>query len=130
MEPGYAAQNGGVLLALAVAALFKKVGEQVIDDLANVGAVRAAGQKDPVLRRQRRAVLQNGVLLRGKFRQLRRMGGRIRHFLIFCAAQRIDLCIQRFQLLQNLFDQLRFLPWVWSCRMRSSVSFILSRGTT
>ena len=52
MESRDAAQNGRVLLALPVTALLKKVGKQVVDDFADMRAVRAARQKNSVLRRQ------------------------------------------------------------------------------
>ena len=44
--------------------------------------------------------------------------------------QRVDLRVQRFQLLQNFFDHLRFLPCVWSCKIRVKTSFNSVRGTT
>ena len=94
-------------------------------------AVRAAGQKNAVLRRQRGAALQKRVFLCGKLSQFSRMGGRARHFgVIGTAAQRIDLRVQRFQLLQNFFDHLRFLPCVWSCKICVKTSFNSVRGTT
>ena len=34
------------------------------------------------------------------------------------------------QLLQNFFDHLRFLPCVWSCKIRVKISFNSVRGTT
>jgi len=52
MESRDTAQNGRVLLALPVTALLKKVGKQVVDDFADMRAVRAARQKNSVLRRQ------------------------------------------------------------------------------
>ena len=59
------------------------------------------------------------------------MGGRVRHFgVIGTAAQRVDLRVQRFQLLQNFLDHLRFLPRVWSCKIRVKTSFNSVRGTT
>ena len=74
MEAGHTAQNGGVLLALAVAPLLKEVGEQGGDGLVNVGAVRVPGQKDPVLGGQRAAGTQDLVLLYGKLCQLGGVG--------------------------------------------------------
>ena len=59
------------------------------------------------------------------------MGSRIRHFgIIGAATQCINLRVQRFQLLQNLFDHLHFLPCVWSCKIRVKTSFNSVRGTT
>ena len=59
------------------------------------------------------------------------MGGRVRHFgVIGTTAQRVDLRVQRFQLLQNFLDHLRFLPCVWSCKSRAKTSFNSVRGTT
>ena len=49
VEPGHTAQDGGILFALAVAALLKKVGEQGRNHLVDVRALRVPSQKDPVL---------------------------------------------------------------------------------
>ena len=46
---GHAAQNAGVLSALAVALLFKKVGEQGVDVGVDLGPVGVPGQKHPIL---------------------------------------------------------------------------------
>ena len=86
VEPGNTAENGGILLALPVAALLKKVGEQVVDDLINVRPVRSAGQKHTILRRQCRAALQKSVLLRGKLCQLGCVGSQIKHLAVICTA--------------------------------------------
>ena len=116
---------------MPITALLKKIGKQVVDYFGNVRAVGAAGQKDSVLRRQRGAALQKHVFLCGKLGQLSRMGGRVRHLgIVGTAAQRVDLRVQRFQLLQNFLDHLRFLPRVWSCKIRVKTSFNSVRGTT
>ena len=54
------------------AALLKKVGEQCIHDLIDVGALRVTGQKDPVLCGQCPAAGQQSVLLCGKLCQIGR----------------------------------------------------------
>jgi len=91
------AQNSSILFALPVAALLKKISKQIVDDFGNMRAVRAAGQKDAVLRRQGGAALQKRVFLRGKLGQFGGVGRRIRHFVIVsAAAQRVDLRVQRF----------------------------------
>ena len=82
---------------MPVAALLKKIGKQIVDYFGNMRAVRAAGQKDAVLRRQGGAALQKRVFLRGKLGQFGGVGRRIRHFVIVgVAAQRVDLRVQRF----------------------------------
>ena len=63
MKPRNTAQNGGILLALAIPALFKEIGKQCVNDLADMRAIRAACQKNTILRRQRGAALQDLVLL-------------------------------------------------------------------
>lgn len=58
------------------------------------------------------------------------MGSRIRHFgIIDAATQCINLRVQRFQLLQNLFDHLHFLPCM-ELQIRVKTSFNSVRGTT
>ena len=109
MEPGHAAQDGAVLLALAVAPLLKEVGEQGGDGLVNVGAVRVPGQKDPVLGGQRAAGTQDLVLLYGKLCQLGGVGRDGVH-VVAAALQGGDLRIQRSQLLQNFLDHSCFPP--------------------
>ena len=100
VEQCHTAQNGGILLALAVAALLKEVGEQCIHDLVDVGALRVACQKDPVLCGQRPAAGQQSVLLCGKLCQLGSVVGDIGHVLVRrVAAQGGDLFIQRCELL-------------------------------
>ena len=109
VEAGHTAQNGGVLLALAVAPLLKEVGEQGGDGLVNVGAVRVPGQKDPVLGGQRAAGTQDLVLLYGKLCQLGGVGRDGVH-VVAAALQGVDLRIQRSQLLQNFLDHSCFPP--------------------
>ena len=109
VEAGDAAQNGRVFLALTVAALLKEVGEQGGDGLVNVGAVRVPGQKDPVLGSQRAAGAQNLVLFHRQLCQFGRMGGDGLH-VTAAALQRGDLCVQRGQLLQNIFYHSCFPP--------------------
>ena len=109
VEAGHTAQNGGVLLALAVAPLLKEVGEQGGDGLVNVGTVRVPGQKDPVLGGQRAAGTQDLVLLYGKLCQLGGVGRDGVH-VVAAALQGGDLCIQRSQLLQNFLDHSCFPP--------------------
>ena len=100
VEQRHTAQNGGIFLALAVAALLKKVGEQCIHDLVDVGALRVACQKDPVLCSQRSAARQQSVLLCGKLCQLGSVVGDVGHVLVRrVAAQSGDLFIQRAELL-------------------------------
>ena len=65
MEPGHAAQDGAVLLALAVAPLLEEIGEQSRDRFVDVGTLRVPGQKDPVLGGQRAAGAQDLVLFHG-----------------------------------------------------------------
>ena len=109
VEAGHTAQNGGVLLALAVAPLLKEVGEQGGDGLVNVGTVRVPGQKDPVLGGQRAAGAQDLVLFHSQLCQLGGMGRDGIH-LVAAAFQRGDLGIQRSQLLQNFLDHSCFPP--------------------
>ena len=109
VEAGDAAQNGAVLPALTVAALLKKIGEQSIDGLVDVGALGMAGQKDPVLGGQRAAGTQDLVLLYGKLCQLGGVGRDGVH-VVAAALQGGDLCIQRSQLLQNFLDHSCFPP--------------------
>ena len=136
MIPGNAAQNGGVLPALAVAPLLKEIREQRLDELIDMGPVGVAGQKNPVLGGQRLAAFhkrgapgfqlgQTGsvggapVLLKPVFRPVHRTG-----------LQHGDLGFQCIQFLEGILNQLCFLPWVCSWSSRASVSRILSRGTT
>ena len=98
VEPGHAAQNGGVFLALAVAPLLEEIGEQGGNDLVDVGALRVPGQKDPVFRRQRAAGAKDLVLLHGQLGQFRSVGRQGVH-VIAVAFQRGDLGVQRGQLL-------------------------------
>ena len=100
VEQRHTAQNGGIFLALTVAALLKEVGEQCIHDLIDVGALRVACQKDPVLCGQRSAAGQQSVLLRGKLCQFGSVVGDIGHVLVRrVTAQSSDLFIQRCELL-------------------------------
>ena len=100
VEQCHTAQNGGILLALAVAALLKKVGEECIHDLIDVGALRVTGQKDPVLCGQCPAAGQQSVLLCGKLCQLGSVVSDIGHVIVRrVAAQSSDLFIQRCELL-------------------------------
>ena len=98
VEAGDAAQNGAVLPALTVAALLKEIGEQSIDGLVDMGALRVACQKDPILGGQRAAGAQDLVLFHSQLCQLGGMGRDGIH-LVAAAFQRGDLGIQRSQLL-------------------------------
>ena len=98
VEPGHTAQDGGILFALAVAALLKKVGEQGRNHLVDVRALRVPSQKDPVLGGQRTAGAQNFVFLDSQLCQFGRMGRDGVH-IIAAAFQRGDLGVQRGQLL-------------------------------
>ena len=109
VETGHAAQNGRVLLALPVAALLKEIREQGRDRLVDVRTLRVTGQKDPILGSQRAAGAQNLVLFHRQFCQFGRMGGDGLH-VTAAALQRGDLCVQRGQLLQNIFYHSCFPP--------------------
>lgn len=111
MEQPYAAQNGSILPALPVAPLLKKVGEQGVYQLVDVGALGVACQKDTVGRGQGAALTQQCILLGRQSGQLLGMGGDGGHFIIgLVPPQGSDLLVQRAQGLQNILDQFRFPP--------------------
>ena len=71
--------------------------------------LRVTGQKDPILGSQRAAGAQNLVLFHRQLCQFGRMGGDGLH-VTAAALQRGDLCVQRGQLLQNIFYHSCFPP--------------------
>lgn len=113
MEAGDAAQNGAVLPALTIAALLKEIGEQSIDGLVDMGALRVACQKDPILSGQRAAAAEDFIFLHSQFGQLGSVGrdsGHLAFFVLCAATQGSDLGVQRSKLLQKFFYHSVFLP--------------------
>ena len=92
-----------------IAALLKEIREQGRDRLVDVRTLRVTGQKDPVLGSQRAAGAQDLVLFHRQLCQFGRMGGDGLH-VTAAALQRGDLCVQRGQLLQNIFYHSCFPP--------------------
>ena len=109
MEEGHAAQDAGILAALAVALLLEEIGEQGIDIVVDLGAVGMPGQKDLVLRRKIGAAVQQlGAVPQKLLAAEQRLGGSI-------PLQGGHFRLQRIGHFQNVTDHARVAPF-WCSR--------------